>query len=130
VALAVPDDKWHRKARESLEALSRLRLPLVTTNHVLGETYTLLMRTRGHAAAWRFKEGVDASQRLEVVVTDGKLEGEAWALLRKFEDQRFSFVDAVSFALMQRRRMHRAFAFDADFAAAGFERIPLDVPAG
>jgi uncharacterized protein len=129
VALAVQDDKWHQPARQALDSLTRLQLPLVTTNHVVGETYSLLMRNRGHAAAWRFKDGIDAAQRLEIVTADEKLEGDAWALLRKFADQSFSFVDAVSFALMRRRRMHRALAFDSDFATAGFDRIPLDVPA-
>lgn len=130
VALAVPDDRWHQAARGALEALVRLRLPLVTTSHVLGETYTLLMRWRGHAAAWRFRDGLDASARLEIVHCGPELEREAWALLRKCEDQAFSFVDAVSFAAMKRRRMHRAFAFDVHFAAAGFERVPLDAPPG
>lgn len=130
VALAVPDDRWHAAARAALEALVRLRLPLVTTHHVLGETYTLLMRTRGHAAAWRFRDGLDASQRLEVLHAGAEVEREAWALLRRYEDQAFSFVDAVSFAAMKKRRMRRAFAFDGHFAAAGFERIPLDAPPG
>jgi len=32
-------------------------------------------------------------------------------------------VDATSFALMRRRRLHEALAFDGDFAAAGFVEV-------
>jgi predicted nucleic acid-binding protein len=39
------------------------------------------------------------------------------------DDREFSFVDATSFAVMRRRGVHQAFAFDNDFAAAGFVEL-------
>jgi predicted nucleic acid-binding protein len=38
----------------------------------------------------------------------------------RFADQRFSLTDAVTFELMSRERISRAFAFDSDFETAGF----------
>lgn len=35
-----------------------------------------------------------------------------------------SFVDWVSFEVMRREGIERAFAFDRDFAAQGFETVP------
>jgi predicted nucleic acid-binding protein len=35
-------------------------------------------------------------------------------------------VDGTSFALMRRRKIRHAFAFDRHFASAGFIRVPLD----
>lgn len=35
-----------------------------------------------------------------------------------------TFVDFVSFELMRRLRIERAFAFDRDFAEQGFEVVP------
>jgi predicted nucleic acid-binding protein len=40
---------------------------LLTTNHVRGETWTLVNRREGHAAAVRFLDAVAASPRLPVV---------------------------------------------------------------
>jgi predicted nucleic acid-binding protein len=40
-----------------------------------------------------------------------------------YSDQRFSLTDAVTFELMRRERIARAFAFDQDFATAGFELV-------
>jgi predicted nucleic acid-binding protein len=35
----------------------------------------------------------------------------------------YSFVDATSFALMQKKYVHNAYAFDGDFSAAGFVEL-------
>ncbi|MGH7616229.1 MAG: type II toxin-antitoxin system VapC family toxin, partial [Gemmatimonadaceae bacterium] len=43
--------------------------------------------------------------------------------IHAFHDQRFSLTDAVTFALMKRERMTRAFAYDAAFAVAGFHLL-------
>lgn len=42
----------------------------------------------------------------------------------KLADQRVSFTDCVSFALMRRHRVRHAFTFDRHFEAAGFEIWP------
>lgn len=46
---------------------------------------------------------------------------EAW--LGRFSDQAFSLVDALSFELMRREGLDRAFAFDHHFEIAGFELL-------
>jgi len=43
--------------------------------------------------------------------------------LTRFEDQRFSLVDAVSFEVMRRENVTMAFAFDHHFEVAGFELL-------
>jgi predicted nucleic acid-binding protein len=52
-----------------------------------------------------------------------ELEGSAWAWLRRHDERPYSFVDATSFALMRHLRIREAFAFDGDFAAAGFVEL-------
>lgn len=48
---------------------------------------------------------------------------DAMAWLRRHDEREYSFVDATSFAVMRRRRITEAFAFDGDFAAAGFVEL-------
>ena len=43
--------------------------------------------------------------------------------LARFPDQEFSLVDAVSFEVMRRNKLTRAFAFDHHFTVAGFELL-------
>jgi predicted nucleic acid-binding protein len=123
-----PDDRWHAEATATLRTLVARGARLVTSNHVVGETYSLLLRTQGHAAGFRFVDTLGASGRVTLVHVDEATEREAFALLRRFADQAFSFVDGTSFSLLHRRRLRRAFAFDRHFSVAGFVRIPVDEP--
>ena len=45
-------------------------------------------------------------------------------LFRRFADQKVSYTDCVSFVLMRRYAIVRAFAFDRHFIQAGFDLWP------
>jgi predicted nucleic acid-binding protein len=94
--------------------------PLLTTNHVIGETWTFLRRRAGHPAAVSFLDAVERSPRVVVVHADVDIEEQARRWLRRHDEREYSFVDAVGFAVMRRRRLTEALAFDGDFSAAGF----------
>jgi predicted nucleic acid-binding protein len=123
-ALADRDDVCHSRAvsflRESLLTDTRL----FTSNHVIGESYTLIRIRLGHAAAQRFLKSLDQTQRLERVFVIESQEETAWTWLRRYADQDFSFVDATSFVVMKALRLNEAFTFDKHFAAAGFVVLP------
>jgi predicted nucleic acid-binding protein len=80
---------------------------------------------RGHrGAALTFLAAVREAPNL-VVSSTAELEQSAiddW--LEPFDDQDFSFTDAVSFTVMRARRMTRALTLDRHFAVAGFETLP------
>lgn len=126
-AAQVLDDAHHEEAAGALRGLIALPIVLVTTNHVVGETYTLLRVTRGYEACRRFLDSLDASARLERLFVGEDVERRAFAILDRYRDHDFSFVDATSFALMRAERIRHAFAFDSHFATAGFLRVPVDV---
>jgi predicted nucleic acid-binding protein len=93
------------------------------SNHVLGETWTLLRRRAGHTAAVGFLDRFAELPGVEVVHVDGTMESDAWRWLRRHDEREYSFVDATSFAVMRRRRIREALAFDGDFNAAGFVEV-------
>lgn len=93
---------------------------LLTSSLVLGETWTFLRRRAGHGHAVGFLKALGRVRTLTVVHADETLEDEAWRWLRRHDERPYSFVDATSFALMRRRRLREALAFDGDFSAAGF----------
>ncbi|MDQ3266362.1 MAG: PIN domain-containing protein [Myxococcota bacterium] len=125
-AAHVAEDRWHSHAATALQSLLAKRVRLVSTNLVLGETYTLLRIRYGQAAAWRFMDALDRSPSLQRIQVDAEADAAAWTLLRRYKDQAFSYVDATSFAVMRAHKLRRALAFDSHFATAGFSRIPLD----
>ena len=112
-----------RHAEAAALAATQVRERLLTSNHVVGETWTLIRRRLRHAAAVGFLDRLGALANLEVVFVDETLEAEAWAWLRRREEREYSFVDAASFATMRRHRIREALAFDGDFASAGFVEL-------
>ncbi len=126
-AVQVSDDGHHKVARATLERLVGTGQALVTSNQVIGETYTLLRVSRGYPEARRFLDVLALSRTIERLFITEQTERQAYELLERFAEHPFSFVDATSFAVMRQQRIRHAFAFDAHFATAGFLRIPLDV---
>lgn len=113
-------DRHHREATDLARAE---RGRVVTSNHIVGETWTLLRRRSGHASAVGFLERLQRLPNVELVHIDEDTEEEAWRWLRRHDERPYSFVDATSFAVMRRRRIREALAFDGDFAAAGFLEV-------
>lgn len=117
-------DRLDRRHGQSVALAAGLRRErLLTSSHVVGETWTLVRRRLGHAAAVGFVDRVRALPNLEIAFAGDTLEAEAWAWLRRHDEREYSFVDAVSFALMRHRRVREALAFDEDFSAAGFVEV-------
>ena len=115
-ALQVPHDRHHADA----VALARQAGRIVTSNHVVGETWTVLNRKGGHRAGVGFLDRLGRLPDVAVAYVDEATEEDAWTWLRRHDEREYSFVDATSFAVMRRRRITEAMAFDGDFAAAGF----------
>ncbi len=121
VALRNRRDGSHGVARSLLTR--HAAEPLLTSNHVRGETWTFLRRRAGHRSAVDFLDSIDRSPRLRLVVVSEELETTALRWLRRHDEREYSFVDAVSFALMRSLRIRDALAFDGDFTAAGFREL-------
>jgi len=122
-ALADSFDQYHEQAGKLFPRALQEYGRLVTTNLVVAETYILIRRELGHEAAITFLEKIAASPKLTRMYSDSVLEAEAEAILRRFNDQDFSFTDAVSFAFMKQNNIATAFAFDSHFLTAGFTLI-------
>ena len=93
--------------------------PLVTTDHVLIETWTLLRFRINRRAAERFWEGLRTGVAVIEPVGMADLEA-AWQIGLSFRDQDFSIVDRTSFAVMRRLGIERAASLDDDFAVFRF----------
>ncbi|HSD10610.1 MAG TPA: PIN domain-containing protein [Candidatus Binatia bacterium] len=118
-ALLDRSDRNHRAAATILEALTVRRAQPLVTNFVVAETHGLLVARLGPDIARRWLFGnVWAVERVMV-----KDEDHAREILRGYEDKRFSYTDATSFAVMERLRLTEAFSFDRHFAQYGFQLL-------
>ena len=117
IALQLERDANHEAADALIDQVLG---PLITTNHVVGETWTFMRRWSSHAGAVEAVRRIRAIPTLTVVDVDSDVEDDAWRWLRRRDEREYSFIDSTSFAVMRRRRIREALAFDGDFAAAGF----------
>jgi predicted nucleic acid-binding protein len=92
---------------------------LVTTDHVLVETWTLLHHRLQPNAAERFWEGLRSGVAVIEPVGLADLEA-AWQIGNSWSDQDFSIVDRTSFAVMHRLGMERVASLDDHFAIFRF----------
>jgi predicted nucleic acid-binding protein len=108
-------DSGHARARDVLARGE----PLITTDHVLVETWLLLHGRAGKSAADRFWASVRSGSVAVELVGPADLEA-AWSIGETFPDQDFSIVDCTSFVVMQRIGVFRAASLDNDFAIFRF----------
>jgi predicted nucleic acid-binding protein len=92
---------------------------LVTTDHVLVETWTLLHHRLQPNAAERFWEGLRSGVAVIEPVGLADLEA-AWQIGNSWRDQDFSIVDRTSFAVMHRLGIERVASLDDHFAIFRF----------
>jgi uncharacterized protein len=113
-------DQYHRDAERLWPTLEP---PVVTSNFVVAEFATLLGRHVGFREAADRVKDLYASESIDILESTREDELEALNWMRKHSDQRIGFTDCLSFALMYRRGIRRAFTFDRHFRDAGFDVV-------
>ena len=98
--------------------------PLLTTSLILAEVHRFLLFQAGIRPAALMLERIDASPSVRVVFPDSAHDAAARRWLARLADQRITYTDAVSFAVMQSHRCAAALSFDHDFTVAGFAIRP------
>ncbi len=118
--IAVPSHPDHGGLAAALQDRVHGGVRIVTTSLVVAETYALLLARTRRQAALAFLRAVRQRPN-EVVTVTTDLENRAithW--LERYDDQLFSFADAVSFEVMSERGVREALTMDNHFGAAGF----------
>ena len=125
MSLFVDTSIWYAAADKSDASNSRAKAvlsgdeALVSTDHVLIETWTLIRHRLGRRAAERFWEGLRSGAAIVETVGAADLDT-AWEIGKSYRDQDFSIVDRTSFAVMRRLGIERAASLDDDFAIFRF----------
>ena len=116
VSLADSAESSHERVAA---ALRDRRGRLVTSDHVLHETWTVMRYRHGFEPAERLVDGIRSGiARIEV---SGLADLEvASAIGAAFGDQRFSLSDRTSWAVMERLGIHDAVTLDNDFRVYRF----------
>ena len=124
VALLTANDTHHVRAATLFEHLRRSRSTLFTSDYILDETITTILKRGGHKQSVYAGNVLMTSHLIKIVSVSPSYFSKAWDLYKKFKDKQFSFTDVTSFIIMKDMGLHKAFSFDSDFVQAGFDVIP------
>ena len=125
MSLFVDTSIWYAAADSSdrsnpgAKAILKSGESLVTSDHVLVETWTLLHHRLRRKAAERFWDGLRSGIAIIEAVGLADLEA-AWDIGLSWRDQDFSIVDRTSFAVMRRLGLDRVASLDEHFAVFRF----------
>ncbi len=112
-AVADSSDRHHGHATQFYVGNAG-RVPLVTTDLILVETWALLNARLGRSAALTFWSTLRET-RVPILNAEAVDLEAAWRIAQSYPDQTFSFVDCATFAQMERLGIADAFSFDSHY---------------
>jgi len=115
LARYVQRDQYHEQAVQHWRQIQLERRRCFTSNFVLDETFTLLARRTSYTFAALRATHLLQSSTLVILRPDQEDEYTAARHFQKYADQRVSFTDCISFALMEKYHLLHAFTFDQHF---------------
>jgi len=121
LALWDANDQWHSASETTFADLRRSKVPLTTSSFVLLECANAAARRPYRQAVERLRERMESNNML-VFPTDADWR-QAWAAYRQSSAGQPGIVDYVSFAVMRRLGITKAFTNDRYFQEAGVETL-------
>jgi predicted nucleic acid-binding protein len=115
LALLDADDADHQKAVATATQIATETRRSFTTNYLEAETHALLLKRLGRLIARQWLLGAG----LPVVQVLPHEQERARELLARYTDKDWSLCDAISFAVMEARRVSTVFTFDEHFRQFG-----------
>jgi uncharacterized protein len=115
-ALSVPTDPDHLAAKKFVDAN---RESLITTDYIADELLTLFRMRRQAQRAFQWLDKVLLPGGVDLVRINPADFERATDIYRSYADKLWSFTDCSSFAVMERLKITKAFAFDEHFRQFG-----------
>jgi predicted nucleic acid-binding protein len=130
LALGHRRDQDHTQAKQFYESLRATNASLFTSDYVLDELITLLIKREVFEEAVRFVEGIWAASQQSIIqieqVNPERFE-KTWELRKRFQDKpRISFTDLTSMVIMQEQNIQHIMTKDEHFIQVnlGFFQVP------
>ena len=124
LALELANDQNHQAATRHWQRVRTALPPLVTTSYVFDEVVTYFNSRGYHAKAVQVGHNLLRSPSVQLVHVDERLFLAGWAYFQQYQDKDYSLTDCISFVVMRKFGITRAFAFDKHFTQAGFQKEP------
>jgi len=117
IARIMARDQWHEKALRAV----RPNISFFTSALVINETISLLQARGFFSAAVGFLRETRLGGGVSIIYPDAVLQSDGWDLFARWGPAGANAIDCVSFAVMRKLSIRKAFSFDEHFRTAGFD---------
>ena len=119
IARIMVRDQWHGKALRAV----RPGINFFTSSLIVNETVSLLQARGPFSAAVDFLREARLNPHVLIIYPDAAIQSDAWDLFARWGPAGANAVDCVSFAIMRRLAIRKAFTFDEHFRTAGYDTL-------
>jgi len=117
VAFRDEKDRNHLRAKELMQEFFAKRVQLAITDHIFAETHAYFVRSVPKRT--QIMRDLLGNPVVTLLAIDRRDREQAMKWLTEYEDKAWSFVDAMSFALIHRQKIQAAVSFDQHFGQPG-----------
>lgn len=124
IALISKDDNFHKQAVRIFQEAYEASHKLFTCDYVLDEFLTWARCKKKYSVDQivSFINGLYVAD-IQIVGITRELFDDALKLMKKYDDQFFSFTDCVSFEVMKEMKIKSVISTDKHFTVAGFNNL-------
>lgn len=114
LAFLLPEDGSKMRANVLKRKVFSSKEEIITTYPILGEVLTIGSMRFNRKATIQFVDGIFASKPT-IVPLENKLFNKSFILYQKIKNKDVSWVDCLSFAIIEEYKIPKVFSFDKDF---------------
>lgn len=123
IARFLTKDQYHEKAITIWNDIYSKNEKCYTSSIVINETITFVARRTNHSFAAEKGRFIYLSPNIGILRSSEVEEKLALELFEKYQNMNVGFADCLSFSLMKKHNINKAFSFDKHFEMAGFHLI-------
>ncbi|MBU0618866.1 PIN domain-containing protein [Patescibacteria group bacterium] len=106
-------DTLHLKSKEIFEKFKKTQHKLYTSSFIVAEVLTVLSQRIGKKSSIDFGTDILSQENLiKILRINTKIERDAFVIFKKIKSKNFSFVDALSLALIKKHKINLLLTFD------------------
>lgn len=126
IAYYLSDETNHIRIKSIIKRLLKERTIVFTSNDVIDETVTRLVKTTNSKIVAQFIKVISeniSKNSLTQLWVDEQIQAEAFELVQKFAEHKLSLTDATTIALIKKFNIESVVSLDSDFVKVGIHTL-------
>lgn len=126
IAYYLSDETNHIRIKSIIKRLLKERAIVFTSNDVIDETVTRLVKTTNSKIVAQFIKVISeniSKNSLTQLWVDEQIQAEAFELVQKFAEHKLSLTDATTIALIKKFNIESVVSLDSDFVKVGIHTL-------